>query len=349
MPVNVYVYNMGKRREGSTSWRLNRCSVTTSYIVQLLVVFSLSLKWLPLEGIGMDSTILAIDFANEVDTDMECTFTNNSFIWVTAYFTTPGSKHSISNYVTWISNFIRQFRAPLFFFTTPYLADFYRKRVPNDNVHYITKYENIWQVSCVAKHKEVYINQRIRSNDPEGKEDLYAMWNAKVCFVKDISDSFRKSIIFWIDCGSMREFTYTTMPFPNNDRLMEVYPDGTTSGQMVFAMFKRVNMTRQSTLSFVSFAWAIGGFFAGDRRAIRRFYEKFWEIHDVFARQNESVGTDQYIFSTYMLYFGKSWVQPNYAAGRCDTWFSTFSFYGDLRKCAWEDTELHPVTEYIIS
>lgn len=276
---------------------------------------------------------------------------NSTFVWVSSYYLVENSRHSSHDFVRWITPFLTNFNMTLFFFTSRTQATFYQGLVKNPNIRYITKYARAWDIPCVNQLRDVYRRQVIISNSTLVHEDVLAIWNSKVCLAKEISDLFPDSIVLWIDAGSLREPRYRRMPFPNPDRLTEVFPTGTTNGEMVFAMFQKRSNVRQSPMQLVEFAWAIGGFFAGDHPAIERFYREYWNIHNKFASEGRYVGMEQYVFSTYMLYVGNSWVQPNYKARGCDTWFSTFSFYGDVKKCRWANggTVLDSVSNYIRS
>lgn len=263
------------------------------------------------------------------------TVPNDKFIWVTAYFQlSQGSKHSAGSFTSWITSFLNGFTGELFFFTTTKQMQFYRTITNRTNIHFITKYEEVWDIPCVSGMRELYKEQNKLYLGMANKEALFAIWNSKICLVKEISELFPKSIVMWIDAGSRREKRYKGMEFPNRERMWEIFPSGTTRGEMVFAMYKLWMMHREPNMTFVSKNLAIGGFLGGDYLAIHKFYDEFWRIHKYYGERKEYIGQDQYVFSTYMLYVGDSWVVPNFRSERgCNKWFATFSYFGDVNKC----------------
>ena len=116
---------------------------------------------------------------------------------------------------------------------------------------------------------------------------------------------------------------------------------------MVFAMYKRFSMYREKEMTFMNNDMAIAGFFAGDYAAVHKFYDAFWKIHNYFGEKKEYIGQEQHVFSTYLLYVGNSWVQPNYRGTKCNVWFTTFSYYGDYNMCFRKREPLRRVNDMV--
>ena len=155
----------------------------------------------------------------------------NRFIFVTSYF-----KHSHSSYYQWLKNILHLFYGELYIFTSPNLTYLFTK-CNHSNIHLRTHYHTTWDVPCTSNKKDLY--QKHFEIDPERiihkTPDLYSIWNQKICLVKEISDEFPKSMIFWFDIGSVRESLYSHIHFHNYTRLNELYPKN-GDGKMIFSM-----------------------------------------------------------------------------------------------------------------
>jgi hypothetical protein len=209
-----------------------------------------------------------------------------------------------------------------------------RHNITAPNIHVRYLYATPWEIPCIAKYQDEYRRQQMLDDQPHNHRpaELYAIWNSKICLVRDLSREHPKSVVFWIDSGSLRERRYESIVFPNKARMWEVLPDGTTQGKMIFAFYRDIHIPRLLPLRKYGGRWvgAIGGFFGGDFTAITEFYDHFWQYHDALLAKGEFVGVDQELFTTYVVYANETWVQPNWRAFT-DCWFATWSFWSDPR------------------
>lgn len=270
------------------------------------------------------------------------------FVFVTSYYDIGNkSKASSQEYSIWVSNFLKIFVGTLYFYTSDSLALNYTAKA-RGNVHFVTKYKTVWDIPCVSGLDSVYAKQYDIDPEKYHSPDLYAVWNSKICLMKEISALYPWSLVFWIDSGSVRESIYSNIVFPNLTRMNEVFPNRTTDGRMIFAMRKKLRMERFSPPRLVTYPWAIGGFFGGDHAALLSLHNEFWQMHEKYLRKGFFVGSDQFLFSTYMLYHDNVLVQPNYyAMEKCDSWFATYSFYGNTELCFSIPPELDHVSYYV--
>jgi hypothetical protein len=186
----------------------------------------------------------------------------------------------------------------------------------------------------MAPYRAEYMRQELLDDQAAYKRPakLYAIWNAKVCLLREVSCEHPKSVIFWIDAGSLRDSKFEGIAFPDPARMLEVLPDATTQGKMIFAFHKKIHIPRLFPLRKYAARWvgAIGGFFGGDFTALAEFYDRFWSIHDTLLAGGAFIGSDQELYTTYVVYAKETWIQPNWRAFT-DTWFSTWSFWTDWR------------------
>jgi hypothetical protein len=186
--------------------------------------------------------------------------------------------------------------------------------------------------------------------DPWGpihNTSIFAVWNGKTCFLKEISDEFPNAVAFWIDSGSIRESIYHKKPFPDERRLDQLFLHG-TDGRMVYAFFRDGHPKRKYPVRMYRDGYAIGGFSGGDHRTIQTFFRMFWRVHNYFVDKGEFVGCEQCVLNTVFVYSEPSWIQPNYLTrSHCNPWFATFSSYGDTALCFDEPPPLFNSTRYI--
>lgn len=257
------------------------------------------------------------------------------FLFVTSYFRVYAAKHSFFEYDCWIREFLRIFVGELFVYTSKELSQgLFREE--KANVHVRNCYESPWDIPCLAGRREPYRQQR--RLDPENlthhrTEMLYAIWNGRTCLVKEVSDEFPSSLVFWIDIGLARLNKFGVKAFPNMTRMEELYGAG-TEGRMVFSMVARHRYHRAADLVPITFDWIQGGFYGGDRRAIIAFFANFWAVHDALALKGFFVGKDQILINVVFAYGPNSWVEANFKAlPLCNKWLAALLFHTNPEFC----------------
>jgi hypothetical protein len=245
------------------------------------------------------------------------------------------SKRSSSEYYPWIHRFLHIFVGEFYLYTTP-LAWLHatNKTTAPHNIYLQFNYSTPFDIPCIAPLRAIYGRQWLI--DPERHihpgPDVYAIWNGKICLLREVSDLHPTAIIFWIDIGSARESFYDDIQFPDAQRIESVVTSE-LNGSMIFAMHHPWRFIRDLPVSLKQQDYVIGTFFGGDRLALQNYSKAFWTMHNYFLREGQFVGKDQNIMSAYVTYADKAWIQPNYEARGCDSWFSTFSFYSDVQIC----------------
>jgi hypothetical protein len=158
--------------------------------------------------------------------DSECSPQGDcAFIFVSAFWPVPTWDKGYAHHVP---RFFRVFRGELFFYSNREYMSQYNITAPN--IHVRCAYATPWEIPCIAKYGNQYRRQQLLDDQPNNHRtaELYAIWNSKICLVRGLSCEYPKSVVFWIDAGSLREFHYENIAFPDRARMREVLPDGTT-------------------------------------------------------------------------------------------------------------------------
>ena len=158
-----------------------------------------------------------------------------SILLVSAFFPLSHSKHSMSDYQRWLSNFLQPITTPIYFFTTPDMEPFIRKLRGNLPITINTSYVSPFDIpplsGMVEKYEEMWHwDRERRRHSPE----LYAVWAGKPFF---LDEGLRNAVAllppshprykyaFWTDAGSFRDpHKYTAWPDPT--RVEEVWEEG---------------------------------------------------------------------------------------------------------------------------
>jgi hypothetical protein len=155
-----------------------------------------------------------------------------TILLVSAFFPLSNSKHSISDYESWLSRFLQPITTPIYFFTTPAMEPFIKSlRGPNLPITINTTFSSPFDIpplqdSIGTKEKYNEMWAWDREKDIRSPE-LYATWTAKPYF---LDEGLRNSRIaydyaFWTDAGSFRDpHSYTLWPDPI--RIREVWEEG---------------------------------------------------------------------------------------------------------------------------
>ena len=244
----------------------------------------------------------------------------NTFLFVTTYFHITSPKHSTNEYTQWIKQFCKVFFGELYVYTHSDTAQLFTT-FNRSNIHIRTKYSTPWDISCMRNKKEIYDKQF--KIDPEKwlhiNTSLYAVWNSKICYLKEISDEFPMSYVFWIDSGSLRDKIFYNIKFPNYTRLYNL-------------LLKSEN--KKMIQGYVDKNYIEGGFFGGNYIAIHDYYNLFWTAHDFLLNKGHFIGKDQNIYN-YLFRSNKPLllIPLNKSNRKCNQWFAFYSFLTDPNMC----------------
>jgi hypothetical protein len=269
-----------------------------------------------------------------------------AFIFVSGFWTI---RETDRPYSSWMATFFNVFWGELYFYTDNISINDIQIDRPNIHVRY--SYPTVWDIPRMGKLRNIYRSQQKIDNQPglNRPAELYAVWNGKVPLICEVSREHPRSVVFWIDAGSLRHETLAKIKFPDERRMAEVLPGNTSHGKMIFAFFNFVRLKREFPLRLYDgeSVGAIGGFFGGDFAALMEFEKQFWSIHDALLARGVFVGVDQELFTTYLVYANETFVQPNYETSLCNPWFATWSFWSKPEMCFEGRPKLHSSREFV--
>jgi hypothetical protein len=233
---------------------------------------------------------------------------------VTAYWKLGKSKHSDDDYKRWTSFFLQSIGPNLVVFCAPGSKQSILQMRPEkyrSTTLIIDAYEEPRDLPCLRAYINEYLNKQ-NDLDPEKwrhSGDLYTVWNAKVCMVRDVMyvDPFNSELFQWIDMGSFRSRSFPD--WPNMERVKSVFSGQIRNGkneqpQILFEQMFRPNQfdfEAARNLQLLHKDVVAGGFFTGTRSGISWFFDVFWCLHDYFLFQNLFVGKEQNIMATTVL------------------------------------------------
>lgn len=251
---------------------------------------------------------------------------NSTYIFVTSYFSITKKKHSNNDYIEWMNNFFYIINNSLVIFTDKNSIRY----IPPNNGKYIV-YNSIFDIPCVSNYKSIYFKQN--NIDPEKSKhspELYAIWNAKICMLKQITELYDKSVYIWIDIGSSR-WKRSFKQFPDN-KIIEFLSN--LNSMYFFAVYNR-KFRKEKYPKLIVDNFLEGTSFGGNKRSIIEYYDIFWKVHDIFLNKGEFIGKDQTIFNTIPVYYLQNIsIFPSYGFYKCmeyNHWFRFYYFYAGYK------------------
>ena len=122
---------------------------------------------------------------------------------ISAYYPVKTGKHTISNYMEWISNFFECVTCSVYFFCSSKMYHTL-KNMAKSNVHFIQRdFESFdmmkepWKTRWENFHK---VDHEANIHSPE----LYAIWSAKQEFVREVIRIQESKCYVWCDAGCFR-------------------------------------------------------------------------------------------------------------------------------------------------
>jgi hypothetical protein len=222
---------------------------------------------------------------------------NNFYVTaVSMYFSLDKSKHSQSEYDTWIQNFMKSVETSLALFCDRKSLDKLRMYRGNKPVKFYV-YENIWNIMRVL---EVYRNMSYADNYKNKQLDLdreknihnpnlYAIWNLKTFILKLVADEnpFKSEYFIYTDAGAWRQRVFENWPDENFIyRLIRFQQNRILFGQI------SDNLKETERNSIIE-----GGFFSGNKVAVDTLYKNYYTIHDKRLKEGLFVGNDQILMN----------------------------------------------------
>ncbi|KAF8161503.1 hypothetical protein B0H34DRAFT_796283 [Crassisporium funariophilum] len=238
---------------------------------------------------------------------------------VSAMFPLSKSKHSKGEYANWLARFLEPMTTDIYMYTTPELAETFKKLRGDLPITIDTSYSSPFEVPPLVGLEETYI----KMNDMDKEKwhhspGLYAVWNAKPFLLEAAVRNLRAKgerydYAFWNDGGSFRRnHRYSNWPDPV--RIEQVWEEAsllarqTKDDLLFFPIFqlpdeKLKDWTEDMGPIANSVQFSEGSFFGGSQSTIEWFARIFYAYHDHYIERGLFVGIDQDVFNALFLLF----------------------------------------------
>jgi hypothetical protein len=156
----------------------------------------------------------------------------NCITIVTAFFLFSKSKHDVSHYKEWMSNFLSRIDTPMTIFTQPSLVNNISALREGRPTHFIL-YNEIWDLPWLKERDLNNTYRKMHDKDPEARihsPELYAIWNSKLWMLTRVSEEenvFDSTFFYWMDIGSVRGSDHKLKNFPDVKKVIQVFGENT--------------------------------------------------------------------------------------------------------------------------
>jgi hypothetical protein len=271
---------------------------------------------------------------------------------VGVYIATP-SKHSLGEYETWMTTYLKMVTAPLIL----YLANFPEERIREmrgDLPILIRQINSTWDLPHAAELREAYEGPQLKMDPEKGHHTpaLYAIWNAKAGLLAEVAavNPFHSRYFIYADVGLFRDAISEGVvpPWPAEHRVIKMFAN--RSNLMVFGLIgdynnllsNRAHTYRDATppASYKESEWRhfvaiMGGFMGGDALAVRRYADTFYPLIKSNAAEGNFIGKDQevYYYLAIRNFFTKEYAFVG--GSECgDHWWFVTHFLAQSTKCS---------------
>ena len=227
---------------------------------------------------------------------------------VSAYFKIP-SKHSVSDYNNWISNFLKINHTLVFFVDALYYEKIISKRSPEFRNKTIWIKAKITDFYAYKKHyKEFKEAHKIDIEKKIHSVPLYLVWAEKTNFLKIAIEKnyFKSNCFYWIDSGCFRNPESVQdyiNDWPSPEKCFEdgrVYMNEIIKHSNDFYT-KYSNFSIEAHKEMQKTFNVDGSSFGGQKEYILKFHELYYDAIKKFLEHGIFIGKDQNIFS-YVAY-----------------------------------------------
>ncbi|KAF8632486.1 hypothetical protein AX15_001855 [Amanita polypyramis BW_CC] len=242
---------------------------------------------------------------------------------VSALFPLAKSKHSQSEYESWLKRFLGQISTEVYFFTSPSLSSVISStRPPNYLITINTTFSAPFDIPPLRdfeqRYAQMYEQDRERLiHSPE----LYAVWNGKAYYVAEAIKNLEKEgktydYVFWNDAGSFRDdHLYKVWPDPENvRRIFEEGENKSDVGKDELVFFPLEGLPVFNLRSWtedkgpIDMDMSEGSFFGGSPSAMQWWSATFYAYHDYYISLSCFVGKDQTLFNALFFLFPERFI-----------------------------------------
>lgn len=264
---------------------------------------------------------------------------SNKHVFVSYYYPVLDGKqrHPLSVYQNNAQRFFKIIKLPTIVYTQrKYLKILNITHIPKNFV-INEKYDSPYGVCNMIRYKEKYIKiaKRMKKTEHYIIRDIFAaIWNLKVCLLKEVLDNSDYNIIHWLDIGIFKNDDYIGHSLHDTSRIDRVYQ---RIGDKIFfgSLYPIRNFEIQPIWHYTikRHEFFTGGYFCGSRNAIINFHNEFFKIHDFFVKRLQYVCREEYLYSTYCIYNPKNCSFIHMYGNKCYAWTSAVGFIFASNPC----------------
>lgn len=214
---------------------------------------------------------------------------------ITSYFILKKSKHRKREYKKWLKNLFQSVTAPLVIFTDKKSIDIELLKMREQYSTTLYLFDTHWNILKLieTKRNKSYLNDyklKQKLLDPEKDQhipDLYVIWNMK-SFITSMAakhNHYNSSVFMYSDAGAWR---HGIIPeWPNQTFVLEIAQ--LIKNKVLVGQISNATSFDQDLIE--------GGFLMGNKLAIEKFNDNFWNLHDFLLENNIFIGKDQYLIN----------------------------------------------------
>ena len=244
-------------------------------------------------------------------------------------------RHSVEEYKSRASRLFKSFNTniKLFVFTSNEGKDILQSSrlnekkqiiLPNSNVIFNTKYQNVFDIPKLSKYKNQYekVAKIMQKAGYNYSAEIGAIWNSKLIFLQEVIENYSKTskLFFWIDIGIVKddEYFHKKMPleWPSLERIEKIFSfeveqtnlsnstiEKVYTKKVLFwgIMRKIIKPTSIENLDIGSYDYFVhAAFFGGPREMMISLLNEYWKIHDYVIVKDQCVLREELILGAYV-------------------------------------------------
>lgn len=226
---------------------------------------------------------------------------------VTAYYQLKKAKHSHSEYLIWLENFLSFAQSPMIIFTTPDLHPILYRLRGNGSFPtvFILNYASPLQMPPIKPLISTFEEQH--ETDPERayhSVELYAIWCAKSYMLNYSSEinPFRTQYFLYVDAGAFRTSNYRFRDWPDPTGLSCILNSNRFLLGMIAPLPQHFCPLKYNVNDGpINLDLIEGTFMAGSINAIRWWSHVYYSTVDNYVQKGYFIGKDQSIMNAIAL------------------------------------------------
>ncbi|OHS93908.1 hypothetical protein TRFO_39952 [Tritrichomonas foetus] len=272
---------------------------------------------------------------------VEKKFIPDQNVFVSCYFpvTVGPMRHPLYVYFQRVQLLLNTFMGELFLFTTnegKEIIGLNSNFSEHPNIHVITKYQTVKELPKIRKNWPKYLRiekEMLQSETYNVSAEIGAIWNSKLLFLEMILKKTKAKYIHWIDIGIMKNDEMGNLTWPSTRRLAKLFEHN--ENRVLFSLSGYVDFNYISDLDetyIKNYEFVVASYFGGTLKAMNDFLETYWKLHDKFL-QEQFVLREEYIISTFCVYFPEKCIFIKTYESNCYMWHSAVSFISYFNTC----------------